>query len=142
MPTYVYVSNADDGEIATYLLTEAGNLVPRGKARAGGSLGPLVLSPDRRRLYAAVRAKPFSVHVFAVDPASGALTPHSVSPLAESFPYLSLDRTGRTLFGASYGAHLASVNDVDADGRVASEPRQVIPVGRHAHAIVVDPANR
>ena len=142
MPTYVYVSNADDGEIATYLLSEAGNLTPRGRARAAGSLGPLALSPDRRHLYAAVRAKPFSVHVFTVDSASGALTPHSVSPLAESFPYLSLDRTGRYLFGASYGAHLVAVNDVGADGRVASEPRQVIPVGRHAHAILVDPSNR
>jgi hypothetical protein len=27
----------------------------------------------------------------------------SVSPLAESFPYISLDKTGRYLFGASYG---------------------------------------
>jgi len=142
MPTFVFVSNADDGEIATYLLTEAGNLVPRGRAKAAGSVGPLALSPDRRRLYAAVRAKPFSVHVFAIDPATGALEPHSVSPLAESFPYLSLDRTGRSLFGASYGAHLVSVNDVAADGRVASEPRQVIPVGRHAHAILADPTNR
>jgi 6-phosphogluconolactonase len=142
MPTYVYVSNADDGEIATYLLTEAGDLVPRGRAKAAASLGPLALSPDRRRLYAAVRAKPFSVHVFDVDPASGALHPHSISPLAESFPYLSLDRNGRYLFGASYGAHLVSVNDVGDDGRVAADPRQVVPAGRHAHAILVDPTNR
>lgn len=142
MSTFVYISNAEDGEIATYLLTEAGNLVPRGRAKAAAALGPLALGPDRRRLYAAVRAKPFSVHVFAVDRASGSLTPHSVSPLAESFPYLSLDRTGTTLFGASYGAHLVTVNDVGADGRVAPEPRQVIPVGRHAHAILVDPSNR
>ena len=142
MPTYVYVSNADDGEIATYLQTGAGDLVARGKARAAAALGPLALSPDRRRLYAASRAKPFSVHVFNLDPASGALTPHSVSPLAESFPYLSLDRTGGALFGASYGAHLVSVNEVAADGRVAPDPRQVIPVGRHAHAILADPSNR
>ena len=142
MSTFVYISNAEDGEIATYLLTEAGNLVPRGRSKAAPALGPLALAPDRRHLYAAVRAKPFSVHVFAVDRTSGTLTPHSVSPLAESLPYLSLDRTGTTLFGASYGAHLVTVNDVAADGRVASEPRQVIPVGRHAHAILVDPSNR
>lgn len=142
MPTYVYVSNAQDGEVATYLLTPAGELVARGRAKAGAALGPLALSPDRRRLYAASRAKPFSVHAFALDPASGALTPHSVSPLVESFPYLSLDRTGRALFGASYGAHLVSVNEVSADGRVAPEPRQVVPAGRHAHAILVDPSNR
>src|SRR5262245_17518535 len=142
MSTFVYVSNAEDGEIAVFLLTEGGNLVPRGKAKAAGSLGPLAVGPDRRYLYAAVRAKPFSVHVFAIDPASGALRPHSVSPLAESFPYISLDRTGRYLFGASYSAHLVTVNEVAPDGRVAPEPRQVLPVGRHAHAIHADRANR
>jgi 6-phosphogluconolactonase len=142
MPTYVYVSNAEDGEIATYLLSATGDLVARGKAAAAGSLGPLAVSPDRRHLFAAVRAKPFCVHVFGIDSASGALTPRSVSPLVESFPYLSLDRTGTTLFGASYSAHLVSVNAVEADGRVVPEPRQVIPVGRHAHAILVDRANR
>ena len=35
--------------------------------------------------------------------------------LAESFPYISLDKTGRYLFGASYGGHLISVNAVGAD---------------------------
>ena len=142
MPTFAYVSNAEDGEVATYLLTEAGNLVPRGRAKAGKSLGPLALSPDRRLLYAAVRAKPFTVHVFAIDPATGALSPHSTAPLAESLPYLSLDREGRRLFGASYGGHLVSVNEVGSDGRVAPEPLQLIPVGRHAHAILADPSNR
>ncbi|HXU41254.1 MAG TPA: beta-propeller fold lactonase family protein [Burkholderiales bacterium] len=141
MPIVAYVANAEDGEIVTYRLN-AGELVPGGRAKAAASVAPLAVSPDRRRLYAAVRSKPFSVHVFGIDPASGALTPHSVSPLAESFPYLSLDRTGRLLFGASYGGHLVSVNEVGADGRVAAEPRQVIPVGRNAHAIVADRSNR
>ncbi|HEX4779398.1 MAG TPA: beta-propeller fold lactonase family protein, partial [Usitatibacter sp.] len=44
-------------------------------------------------------------------------------------------------FGASYGAHVVSVNAIDADGRV-SAPLQVIPVGRHPHSIRVDEANR
>src|SRR6185503_20630278 len=98
MPTYVYVSNAEDGEIATFLLTPGGELAPRGRAKAAAQVMPLAVSPDRRFLYAAVRAKPFSVHVFRIDAASGGLSPHSVSPLAESCPYLSLDRTGRSLF--------------------------------------------
>jgi 6-phosphogluconolactonase len=141
MPIVVYVANAEDGEIVTYRLN-GGELVPGGRAKAATSVAPLAVSPDRRRLYAAVRSKPFSVHVFGIDPASGALTPHSVSPLAESFPYLSLDGTGRLLFGASYGGHLVSVNEVGADGRAAGEPRQVIPVGRNAHAILADRSNR
>lgn len=142
MPTYAYVANAEDGEIATYRLTGAGELIAEGRAKAAASVAPLAVSPDRRRLYAAVRSKPFAVHVFGINPSTGALTPHSVSPLAESFPYLSLDRTGRLLFGASYGGHLVSVNEVGSDGRVAAEPRQVIPVGRNAHAILADRSNR
>jgi 6-phosphogluconolactonase len=142
MPTYVYVSNAEDGEIAIYLLSRSGELEPRGRAKAAAEVMPLAIGPDRRWLYAAVRAKPFSVHVFGIDPATGALSPHSVSPLAESFPYLSLDRTGRYLFGASYGGHLVGVNEVGSDGRVAAKPLQVIPVGRNAHAILADRSNR
>ena len=103
---------------------------------------PMAVSPDRRFLYAATRSKPYSVFVYAIDPNTGALKTLSVSALAESFPYISLDKTGRYLFGASYGSHLISVNAVGGDGRVASEPLQVIPVGRNAHSIRVDESNR
>ncbi len=82
------------------------------------------------------------MHVYSIDPGSGALKPLSTAPLAESFPYISLDRTGRFLFGASYGGHLVSVNAVGGDGRVAAEPLQVIPVGRNAHSIRADASNR
>src|SRR6266545_3016816 len=117
--TFVYVSNAEDGDIATY-----------------------GMKPDRRFLYAASRSRPYSVHVYAIDSATGALKPLATSPLAESFPYISLDRTGRFLFGASYAAHLISVNAVGSDGRVAAEPLQVIPVGRNAHSIRIDASNK
>jgi 6-phosphogluconolactonase len=140
--TFVYVSNAVDGDIGTYRMRPDGALQPGARVKAAGAVGPMAVSPDRRFLYAAVRSKPFSVHVYAIDPGTGALTPLSVSPLAESFPYISLDQTGRTLFGASYHAHLISVNAVGADGRVAARPLQVIPVGRNAHSIRTDESNR
>ncbi len=140
--SFVYVSNAADGDISSYAMQPDGSLLPGACARAADVVGPMAVSPDRRFLYAAVRSKPFSVHVYAIDRASGSLTPHSVSPLAESFPYISLDRTGRTLFGASYHANLISLNAVGADGHVAAAPLQVIPVGRNAHSIRTDESNR
>jgi 6-phosphogluconolactonase len=70
------------------------------------------------------------------------LKPLSTAPLAESFPYITLDRTGRFLLGASYGGHLVTVNAVGVDGRVAGEPLQVVPTGRNAHAIRIDNTNR
>ena len=140
--TFVYVSNADDGDIGVYSVQTDGSLKPGEHAKAAKVVMPMAVSPDRRFLYAAARSKPYSVFVYAIDPNTGALKPLSVSPLAESFPYISLDKTGRYLFGASYGSNLISVNAVGEDGRVAPEPLQVIPVGRNAHSIRTDESNK
>ncbi|HEY6241941.1 MAG TPA: beta-propeller fold lactonase family protein, partial [Burkholderiales bacterium] len=139
--TFVYVSNAEDGEIGVYSMKD-GALAPLARAQAAKVVMPMAVSPDKRFLYAAARSKPYTVHVYSIDPGSGALKPSSTAPLAESFPYISLDRTGRFLFGASYGAGLISVNAVGGDGRVLPEPLQVTPVGRNAHSILVDASNR
>src|SRR6266852_5244983 len=140
--TFVYVSNAEDGEIGAYVMQADGALKTLARVQAAKVVMPMAVSPSRRLLYAASRSKPFTVHVYAIDPGSGALKPLSTAPLAESFPYISLDRNGRFLFGASYGGHLVSVNAVGGDGRVLAEPLQVIPVGRNAHSILVDATNR
>ena len=140
--TYVYVSNAEDSNIGTYTIEADGSLKAGPRVAAANLVMPMTVSPDRKFLYAAIRSKPFSVITYAIDPASGALKQLSTSPLAESFPYISLDKTGRWLFGASYGGHLISVNAVGADGRVDGTPSQVIPVGRNAHSIRADESNK
>ena len=140
--TFVYVSNAEDGDIGTYRLLDSGELQPLARAKAASLVMPMAVSPDRRFLYAAVRSKPFSVHAYSIDRGTGELKPLAVSPLAESFPYISLDRSGRFLFGASYGGALVSVNAIGSDGRVDAAPLQVIPVGRNAHSIRSDGSNR
>src|SRR5438552_15996079 len=140
--TFVYVSNAEDGEIAAYAMQPDGTLKALARTPVAKVVMPMAVSPNRRLLYAASRSKPYTVHVYAIDPGTGALKALSSAPLAESFPYISLDRNGRFLFGASYGAHLVSVNAVGGDGRVLPEPLQVIPVGRNAHSILVDATNR
>jgi 6-phosphogluconolactonase len=140
--TFVYVSNAEDGDIGTYTMKPDGELQAGARVPAAKLVMPMAVSPDKRFLYAAVRSKPYSVHVYAIDSGTGGLKPLSVSPLFESFPFITLDRTGRFLLGASYSAHLVSVNAVGRDGLVAPEPSQVIPVGRNAHSIRIDASNR
>jgi 6-phosphogluconolactonase len=141
--TFIYVSNADDGDIRTYIMRlDDGAVLPDARVKVAGLVMPMAVSPDRRFLYAASRSKPFSVHAYSIDRETGALTHLSTSPTAESFPYISLDQTGRFLLGASYGGHLVSVNAIGSDGRVAAEPLQVLPVGRNAHSIRVDAGNR
>ena len=139
--TFVYVSNAEDGDIGAYAMQADGALKALARVAAAKVVMPMAVSPNRRFLYAASRSKPYTAHVYAIDRDSGALKPLSSAPLAESFPYISLDRTGRFLFGASYGAHLVSVNALGGDGRVA-QALQVTPVGRNAHSILVDASNQ
>jgi len=139
--TFVYVSNAEDSDIGMYTMQSDGSLRPGPRFKAEKIVMPMTISLDKRVLVAAVRSKPFSAYTYSIDRASGHLTLVGTGPLAESFPYIALDRSGRFLFGASYGAHLVSVNPVGADGRVGA-PMQVIPTARNAHAIRADNTNR
>jgi len=140
--TYVYVSNADDGDIGLYTLESDGTLKPGDKFDAGGKpVMPMSVSPDKKYLFAAVRAKPFTAVSYSIDRKSGRLKEVGRGPLAESFPYIWADKTGKFLLGASYGANLVSVNPIGRDGTVG-EPLQVIPTARNAHSIVTDRTNK
>jgi 6-phosphogluconolactonase len=139
--TFVYVSNAEDGEIGMYTLQADGSLQPGERVKAAKVVMPMAVSPDKRFLVAGVRSKPYQAYSYAIDKRSGALKLIGTGTLAESYPYISFDRTGRFLFGASYGAQQVGVNPVDKDGKVG-EPIQVIPTARNAHAIRVDSTNR
>lgn len=138
---FVYVSNAEDGDIGGYTLRADGSLQPGPSVPAGKAVMPMAVSPDKRYLVAALRSTPFCAITYSIDRASGALKEAGRGPLAESLAYIAFDRTGRYLLGASYSAHLVSVNPVGADGRVWA-PQQVIPTARNAHAIRTDNTNR
>lgn len=140
--TFVYVSNAEDGDIGVYAMKADGALESKARVPAAKVVMPMAVSPDKRVLYAASRSKPYSVHAYAIEPGTGALKLIAASPLAESFPYISLDATGRFLFGASYGGNLVSVNAIARDRRAFPEALQVIPTARNAHAIRVDNSNQ
>src|SRR5258706_11584688 len=71
--TYVYVSNADDGEIGQYTLQADGSLQPGQRFKAEKVVMPMTVSADKRFLVAAVRAKPFSAYTYTIDRSSGAL---------------------------------------------------------------------
>src|SRR4051794_21035962 len=139
--TFVYVSNAEDGDIGAYALQADGSLKAGERVKAEKLVMPMTVTPDKRFLIAAVRQKPFQAMTFAIDPSSGALKPAGSATLADSYPYISLDKRGRFLFGASYGGHQIGVNPVGANGKVG-EPLQVIPTARNAHSIRIDNTNR
>src|SRR5262244_478194 len=139
--TFVYVSNAEDGDIGMYRLQPDGSLQSGPRFKTEKLVMPMAVSPDKRFLIAAVRSKPFQAYSYSIDKSSGALNLVGTGTLAESYPYIALDRSGRFLLGASYGANQVGVNPVGADGRVG-EPLQVIPTARNAHSIRTDNSNR
>jgi 6-phosphogluconolactonase len=139
--TFVYVSNAEDGNIGMYTLQADGSLQPGARVEAAKVVMPMAVSPDKRFLIAAVRSKPYEAYTYSIDRKSGALNLVGKGPLAESYPYITIDGTGRFLLGASYGANQVGVNPIGADGKVGA-PIQVIPTARNAHAIRTDNTNR
>ena len=141
--TFVYVSNAQDGNIDAYTLDKStGALAPIGKTEAGKLVMPMTVSRNKKFLYAAVRSDPFRVLTYAIDPKTGALTQKASAPLPDSMPYVSTDTTGRFLFTASYGGDKIAVSPINPSGLVEAAAIQVIPTGRNAHAILADRTNK
>jgi hypothetical protein len=127
--TFVYVSNAQDGNIDAYTMdTSTGSLTPIGKVEAGKLVMPMAVSPDKKHLYAVVRSQPPRVLTYAIDPTTGALTQKASAPLPESMPYVSTDRTGRYLFTASYGGNKLAVSPIGESGLVEAGAIHVIPL--------------
>lgn len=140
--TMVYISNADSREISVLSLDDkTGALTLVGTTPTSGTVMPLAVSPDRRTLYASLRSEPFSVATFAIDPATGALTPRGMVPLPDNMAYLSTDKTGRFLLSASYGGDKIAINPIAANGLVETPPVVVMPTRKNAHSVMVDKAN-
>ena len=138
----VYVANADSADIAVLALDRSdGALREIDRFATGGMVMPLAVSPDRRFLYASIRAEPFRVLSLAIDPASGRLREIGSAPLPASMCWISTDRSGRFLLSASYGSSLVAVAAIGSDG-VASAAHQVVATDANAHSIQVAPGNR
>lgn len=139
--------------------TASGTLTITGLAAELADPTFLARTPDGRRLYAVSEigdygdASSGAVAAYAVDRATGELTLLNMQPSGGAGPaYVALDRTGRIVLVANYGAGNVASLPVAPDGRLESPSqvwqhtgagpqadRQEAP---HAHCIVPDPANR
>lgn len=137
----VYVSNADSGDIRVLQLGADGALNEAQRFDTGGMVMPLAASPDRRRLYAALRSEPLAVLTLAIDAGSGRLHKLGEAPLPASMAYLACDRSGRFVLSASYGGNQVAVSPVDAQG-IVQAAQQVLATPPNAHAVQTDPSNR
>lgn len=138
----VYVANADSGDISVLRADPEGGALGTVQTLAVGNVVmPLAVSPDRRFLYASLRAEPFAAVSLAIAPRDGTLALIGSAPLPASMAFIATDRSGRFLLSASYGADLITVSPINADG-VVQAAQQVLPTGPKAHAIRADASNR
>jgi 6-phosphogluconolactonase len=138
----VYVANGVNGGVSSYSLDHSGQIELTGRAQVPGRMGPLAIAHRSRRLYAAVRTKPWFVVTFGFAHRSGILVELARTPLAAETCYLEIDRTERYLLQASYPGSCIAVNRIGLDGWVQSPPIQFLRTPPHAHSINLDRSNR
>ncbi len=113
----------------------------------------LAIHPSHRFLYAVNESDKNSVSSFAIDAATGKLTPlNSVSSGGEGPCQVSLDKTGQYLLVANFGSGAASVRRVNEDGSLGERTALVQHTGSsvnpqwqtgpHAHWTGVSADNR
>ena len=145
---FVYVSGYRP-EITIFRLdTARGTLAPAGRAtNVGQDPSFLAIDPAAKFLFAVNETDPGRVRSFAVNQATGALTPlNDVPSMGSITAHLSTDRTGRWLLVANYGdtkqGTIASI-PIGADGRLgAAVDTREFGIGSMAHQIRADPGNR
>src|ERR1700722_18276933 len=99
-----FVSNAIDGDISVFRLDAvSGRIDLTDRYAAAETVMPLAVSNDQQLLYAAIRGTSPAITTYAVDSHTGRLRHRRSVPIASRLAYLSIDPSGRYLFGASYG---------------------------------------
>ncbi|HEY4200852.1 MAG TPA: lactonase family protein [Devosiaceae bacterium] len=142
----VLVCNSRDKTIGLAMLSADGRLddfatVPLPDVEGNNGPSPMAVSPDGRMLYVAFRGSPFAVLSFQIDYRHRTLSYLGKAPLPESMAYIATDRTGRLLFGASYGTGIFSVSRIGADG-IAEAPLATLEAGDKSHCTIISPDNR
>lgn len=144
--TFAYIGNADSNDISVFKMAESGEMTPVQTAaftgvEKPGSSTPLAITPDHRVLIAGIRSQPYLAVSFAIDPKTGQLSHIGNGPLADSMANIAIDHSGKFVFSASYGGNKVALNPLLTSG-VVGEPKQVIPTGLNAHAMLPSPDNR
>jgi 6-phosphogluconolactonase len=145
---FVYVANADSQDLSVFELAPRGELWSRARVDVhrpplSGRSVVLTQDPGGRFLYAGhlSSAAQSAVSTFSLDPHTGMPALQGSCAVVDSMSYLSVDRTGRFLFGASYAGSKVAVYRINPDGTIG-DALQILATEPKAHCVLVDPSNR
>jgi 6-phosphogluconolactonase len=139
---FLYVANQSDDTVSVYAIGDDGALTFVEDEPVSGGPGPLAVTPNESRLYAA-SVSGETVSAFDIDPASGTLTSVGAAvPLTVRPVYIAVDDSAGYLLVASYGDNRAQSYALMANGVVNGTPiSDLSGPGNNAHAIVLSPGN-
>lgn len=141
--TFVYVSMAPEQKVQVYRLSpDDGKLTSVQVVDVKGQPGSLAIDPSRKFLFASLRTTS-TLAGFAVDPATGKLTPINTAPLARgaNAAFVGTDQTGKWLLSASYMGGNVVVHKLDG-GKIVTPAVQTVKTAVTAHAIATSPDNK
>jgi len=142
MTDVLLASISTDSTLTAYAIQADGQLALLTATPAGGSPGPLALSPDGHHLYACLnRDGRFLVGSFRIGDGFG-LEKTGDTDMGANPCHLYVDRTGRFLLGAYYSDGMVTVDPIGADGALGGERVQCVKTADNAHYIQTDAANR
>jgi 6-phosphogluconolactonase len=123
MQQVVYVASPGSQQIHVFALADTGEMQLLQLVSTPGQVQPLVISPDRRWLYAAVRPD-FAVICYRIG-MDGRLSEQGSAPLAGSASHTAIDASGRFLLAASYAFNHVTVSPIGSSGRVEAPHQQL-----------------
>jgi len=146
-------ADRSDGIYLLHMDRRSGELRLAGSVDAGPNPSFLAIHPNGRVLYAVNEVESGAVSAFAIVGDSGALTRLNEEPSEGSAPcFVSVDRSGRVVLVANYGAGSVGLLPIQTGGALASATSVVQHTGSgpnadrqrqpHAHCILTDPSNR
>ncbi|MCD8349465.1 MAG: lactonase family protein [Planctomycetaceae bacterium] len=139
--TFVFVANAESNDIASLRLLGDGRLELQNVFPLDASASALAVHPDGRTLYVALH-NPAMIASLAISSRTGQMQLLSTVPAPAKLSYITIDRLGRFLLGASYSGDIACSLPISPLGLVQAHPAAVIRPGRNPHCIVTDNTNR
>jgi 6-phosphogluconolactonase len=139
---YVYVGGSN-GIISTFKLDRAsGALAAQGTVNGGPNPSFLAVDPAKRFLYAVNEGSPGAMVAFEINRTTGLLKKINQQPTQGNGPtHVSVDQTGRWVFGANYNSGSVVVLPVGIDGGLGPASDTKSP-GNNAHQIQSDPTNK
>ena len=149
-----YTHGKSKGIYAWRFQPATGELTPVGLVAETTNPSWVTVHPNRRFLYAVGEsAKAGTVSAFAIDAATGKLTPLNKASSGGAGPcHLAVDKTGKNVLVANYGGGSVAVLPIKEDGRVGEascflqhkgssvDPKR--QQGPHAHSVNLDPRQR